>query len=53
MVKTKFGTFLNEIVKNNQKYKISTFETVVFYMRNIQNDEKFIYYTYKNEGVLN
>ena len=52
-MKTKLGTFLNEIVKNNQKYKISTFETVVFYMRNIQNDEKFIYYTYKNESVLN
>ena len=40
MVKTKFGTFLNEIVKNNQKYKISAFKTVVFDMRNIQNDEK-------------
>ena len=33
--------------------KFRAFKTVVFDMRNIQNDEKFIYYTYKYEIVLN
>ena len=42
-----------KLFKVTKNIKLAHLKQLFFDMRNIQNDEKFIYYTYKYESVLN